>query len=687
MYTYAPYTEDEYDEDEYRYDKPPLVLENTRQVFNPFFEDDNDNQYDDEVSIKMYTSSIELSTNLQSHVTPLETDELSETLLPKDVFDDIETSPIDPPETTFESYFRIHNQEDYDVFFERVYEYFYRGGWIPWITRVIFEFIVSIVAGGISILVLRCIDWGTLLHCSQISTNECRDMVTFINIQWIISPTTDYDRFMITYLIVLCVYFGWALVLIPGRIIVAKKMRILYETFLNISYEDLRVITWEEIVNKLTVLQQEKGINLQLPETLEQPQNETTKDPLMESLGVDGSGGGGGSGRSGGSGVFKTADDVIRLRITWFDTLWKHLITNVLGGIQWKFRLPLTIRAFYSGHLRHKTEPPRGEDDYRLVNDTPDEEYWYIQVGIPFTTTMETYMKPIIRNLLFTRDRVVSSSFTSVNLRMIMIVYGLVLLICLPFMILYVCVFWILNVIEQSKNRKYIVGKPYWKYEARWQFYKEYELPHEMEHRLDAAMRVWEDYSRMFRHPIYSLVRQSLGYIGGSVLSVLLVISILVDESVLLTTELWGRPLYWYIVVLTGGVMAIRGDGRENDKVSLNEYVSLGNREGFREKILEIRRFLGGSDLLSDRGDVGVVGDGRVDSGDECGGEYTLRVKHMIEEQVMSEPVRILWEILTMIFLPFFLIFYFPTKATDIVLETREKLGNDISYGAFVSKM
>jgi len=665
MYTYAPYTEDEYDEDEYRYDKPPLILENTRQVSNPFFEDD------DEVSIKMYTSSIELSVNPK----PQEINELTETLLPKDVFDDIETLPTSLPETTFESYFRIHNQEDYDVFFERVYEYFYRGGWIPWITRVIFECIVSIVAGAMSILVLRCIDWGALLQCSQASAKECLDMTKFINGQWILTPTTDYDRFMITYLVVLCVYIGWALVLVPGRIIVAKKMRILYETFLNISYEDLRVITWEEIVNKLIILQQDKGINLQLPDTLEQLQNETTKDPLMESLGVDG---------SDGSGVFKTADDVIRLRITRFDTLWKHLVTNVLGGIQWKFRLPLTIRAFYSRHLRHKTEPPRGEDDYRLVNDTPDEEYWYIQVKIPFTTTMETYMKPIIRNLLFTRDCVVSSSFTSVNLRMIMIVYGMVLLICLPFMILYVCVFWILNVIEQSKNRKYIVGKPYWKYEARWQFYKEYELPHEMEHRLDAAMRVWEDYSRMFRHPIYSLVRQSLGYIGGSILSILLVISILVDESVLLTTELWGRPLYWYIVVLTGGVMAIRGDGREDDKVSLNEYVSLGNREGFREKILEIRRFLGGSNLLSNRGDVGVC---RVDSGDECGGEYTLKVKHMIEEQIMSEPVRILWDILTMIFLPFLLIFYFPTKATDIVLETREKLGNDISYGAFVSKM
>lgn len=669
MYTYAPYYDD-FDEEERTLNTQSQIQSkisyNEREYHNLHDTITNCDSDEDEVKIQFYDTntniqtSLELTANPHHHSHPRPQPQPQPQPQPEiDIFNEIQMNISE--EHIFESYFRINHQEDYDNFFEGVYDYYYKGGWIPWIAGIIFDLIISIIAGCISILVLRCIDWGSLLECTGTEPNDCRNMSKFINFRWISNPETSYDTFILMYFGILCMYYIWIIALVPGKLFFVKKMRILYESFLNIQYEDLRVITWEDIVNSLIKLEEERGVNLQLQDGNElqhetwknETEHETEHEDVMKSLNVS-------------SSISRNADEILRLRLTRFNNLWKHLLREVLGNIQWSFRIPLSIRAFFSKHLRNAGDSPIGDNDYRLINDTPENEYWNITIKIPFTSTMDYTVKTIIRNLVFTNNKTITPSFTPVNLRVAMILYGCFLLVCLPFMTLYVCVFWILTIIEQSKNSKYIVGKPYWSYESRWASYKEYELPHEQQTRLSKAMDIWEEYSGLFRRPIYSLIRQSLGYIGGSILAVLVVISVLVDESVLLTTELWGRPLYWYIVILTGSVVAIRGEQEE----PVRKFITPETKNIFCEKIREIVE-----KLEWDLGDDRSLIDTR---------EHTLQIKQQIGSQIMSEPVRIVWDIFTMICMPGLLFFYFPTKATDIVLETKKRIKEDPVYGAYI---
>lgn len=131
------------------------------------------------------------------------------------------------------------------------------------------------------------------------------------------------------------------------------------------------------------------------------------------------------------------------------------------------------------------------------------------------------------------------------------LIAGVVNFVLTPFILLYrVSHFFFVSAMEWHMNRVHYLGTRRWSSYALWQFREYNELPHVLDARMARSYPLAEQYVSMFPGGPYAVIAGGVSFCASSLLAVLVGISLL-DESLLLETTVFDRPLVWYFTLTT----------------------------------------------------------------------------------------------------------------------------------------
>lgn len=127
-------------------------------------------------------------------------------------------------------------------------------------------------------------------------------------------------------------------------------------------------------------------------------------------------------------------------------------------------------------------------------------------------------------------------------------------LVLAPFVFVSLAIHFFLRNAEQLYHHPSSVGARRWSPLARWRLREFNELPHYIDHRLNASHEAAEQYIGQFPSPMLSHAARFVAFIAGSFAALLLGVALVDDQ--LLERRLSGRTLVWWAATL-GVVLAV----------------------------------------------------------------------------------------------------------------------------------
>ncbi len=129
-------------------------------------------------------------------------------------------------------------------------------------------------------------------------------------------------------------------------------------------------------------------------------------------------------------------------------------------------------------------------------------------------------------------------------------IIGALNLLIMPFMLLFVVVYFLLKHGEEmhkgGDRSRNSLGMREWSPLALWQLRDFHELPHRFEARVAASYRLANAYTRHFSSPLGALLGRAISFVAGALIGVLLLFT-LADENLLLYIKIADRNLLWCV--------------------------------------------------------------------------------------------------------------------------------------------
>jgi len=126
------------------------------------------------------------------------------------------------------------------------------------------------------------------------------------------------------------------------------------------------------------------------------------------------------------------------------------------------------------------------------------------------------------------------------------IIMGVVNFVFMPFIAIFMVIYFLLKHFEEVHSKSSSLGPREWTSYARWHLREYNELPHFFERRLKASVGPAQNYMNQFPYNLSKILAQSVAYISGAVVGVLLILSLTGSRSVL-NVYVGDRSLIWYI--------------------------------------------------------------------------------------------------------------------------------------------
>ncbi|WIA21708.1 hypothetical protein OEZ85_000874 [Tetradesmus obliquus] len=123
-----------------------------------------------------------------------------------------------------------------------------------------------------------------------------------------------------------------------------------------------------------------------------------------------------------------------------------------------------------------------------------------------------------------------------------------------PFLLLFLVIYFFMKHAEKFYHSPGSLGSRRWSSLAKWRLREFNELPHYVQHRLDASYEAAVNYVGQFPSPMVSQVAKFVSFVAGSWAALLLGLSLL-DEN-LLEVPLGGRNVVWWLA-LTGILLTV----------------------------------------------------------------------------------------------------------------------------------
>lgn len=126
---------------------------------------------------------------------------------------------------------------------------------------------------------------------------------------------------------------------------------------------------------------------------------------------------------------------------------------------------------------------------------------------------------------------------------------GIVNLIFLPFILLFVAFYTIIQYGEKFYNTPSLITSRTWTRTSKWQFRFYNELPHIFEYRMELASKEMKNYFTQFNNRILEIVSRFIVFVISSIFLFLIFI-VFINENNLTNKGFFGfQPLLWYITI------------------------------------------------------------------------------------------------------------------------------------------
>jgi len=129
-------------------------------------------------------------------------------------------------------------------------------------------------------------------------------------------------------------------------------------------------------------------------------------------------------------------------------------------------------------------------------------------------------------------------------------VMGFLNLILMPFILIFMVIYFFLKHAEEFHRRRDILGQREWTPLAKWKFREYNELELFFQERLKASHEPASKFVGIFPSAIEIIIAQFVAYVSGSFVAVLLVMAFL-DSSILIHLSAAGRPLIWWLTIFS----------------------------------------------------------------------------------------------------------------------------------------
>ncbi|CAN0368680.1 unnamed protein product, partial [Ectocarpus fasciculatus] len=168
------------------------------------------------------------------------------------------------------------------------------------------------------------------------------------------------------------------------------------------------------------------------------------------------------------------------------------------------------------------------------------------------TKSLEWSMHFCVLNHMFSDKFTIRTQFLQDvrALRARLVLVGLAHVVLLPFLLLFMVVYFFLQNAQEWHSSKSYLGPREWSPLARWTFREFNELQHFFELRMSGSYVHANTFLMRFPRPVLASLMRVTRFVSGSVVAVLLVMTFL-EDSVLLHVKVWDRNLLWYIGVFS----------------------------------------------------------------------------------------------------------------------------------------
>jgi len=181
-----------------------------------------------------------------------------------------------------------------------------------------------------------------------------------------------------------------------------------------------------------------------------------------------------------------------------------------------------------------------------------------LSLSVPFlgskptlTKTMEWNLNYCIMNQIFdphsftVRSRFIADP-GALQRRFVLV--GIANLLLAPFIFMFMIIYFFFKHAQEMHKNPSTVGARTWSQAARWRIREFNELEHFFDKRINASYKPANEYVLQFPSNELAVVAKFVVFIAGSFAGVLIVLS-LVDESLLLFVKVFDRNLLWYIAI------------------------------------------------------------------------------------------------------------------------------------------
>jgi len=374
-------------------------------------------------------------------------------------------------------------KENLDAFCTKVYEYYVSNGfWCIVISRVanLINLAFTII---LSTFLLLFVDWPVVIDC----TKDCSHIIR----SNVLEGPSIGEVLVLVYFVIFSLYWLWSVIGFVFALYDGLEMQQFYSTHLDIKDEEIPMLQWFEVLDRLVKLQERVKICIvkQL-DALDITNRIMRKDNYMISL--------------------------INSDVFGFESWWgRGHYTGIYGNtLDWNLRFCILDSLF--------------NEKFSIRN---------------FLDPSEQYSDNVnLRNGIY-------------KLQKRFVTMGIISFIFMPFIAIFMVIYFVLKHFEELHSKRSTLGPREWSTYAKWHLRMYNELPHFFEKRLRKSFKPSISYFEQFPARATTIVAQSIAYIAGAIVGILLFLSLTGSKSIL-NVYVGNRALIWYLAVFTA-VLAI----------------------------------------------------------------------------------------------------------------------------------
>ena len=494
-----------------------------------------------------------------------------------------------------------------DAFFTKVYTYYVeRGFWCMIATRLT-NLLTLAFTICFSTFLLLFIQWNSLLFCSN--NEECDDVVGLR--QHVFSQPTTGDIVVFIYFGVFCLFWCWNFLSFFYSLKDALEMKAFYRDDLNISDEDLVSLEWHYILDSLVALQvsgRKKLCIVRDLSALDITNRIMRKDNYMialinldifqlgprSKLGVWNATPqcGGCCGNESRRRQQRTQLKEVQQQHAQLQQQKKTLRERKPQTYNVAF--PANNKPLLAGDSSASDTPnlslhsSRVHDEYQSIGSPsaalPPQSVRASSVGTAgvaagsltprvhsgslsswwswamLGTTLDWNLRFCVLNSLFDAHFSIHPSYLGASginaLKARFIGMGIINLLLSPFILLFMIIFFFLKHAEEFQSKRTLFGPRQWCNLAQWKIREWNELPHFFERRLVLSSVAAQQYMSQFPNTLVAIIAQSVAYICGAVVAVLLLLT--VTDGDVISHRIGDRTLLWYLAMFSAALALSR---------------------------------------------------------------------------------------------------------------------------------